>query len=110
MPRVLAAQLPQHVNEAVEVRGWLNNIRVFGKLNFLILRDRTGFTQVVIQDKAEYQKVAHLSPGSILTIQGRAAASSQTALGVEVVDPVISIDVAITEAPPIEYYKPEIPT
>ncbi|MEI8125921.1 MAG: OB-fold nucleic acid binding domain-containing protein, partial [Parachlamydiaceae bacterium] len=70
MKRILASELVNHVNQSVTVRGWLNNLRAFGKLNFLILRDRTGFIQVVIDNKEDYRKVADLQPGSILTISG----------------------------------------
>lgn len=108
MKRVLSSELAQHLNQAVTVRGWLNNIRAIGKVNFLILRDRTGFIQVVIQEKEEYHKVAHLQPGSILTISGQAIESSQTPLGAEMVHPKITVEVPIKDVPPIEYYKPEM--
>jgi nondiscriminating aspartyl-tRNA synthetase len=91
------------------LRGFLHNIRAIGKVNFLILRDRSGFIQVVIQDKNAFQKVANLQPGSILSIQGKAIRSPQAELGVEIVQPEISVEVAITDVPPIEYYKPKIP-
>lgn len=108
MTRVLAKDLLDHINQTVELRGWLNAIRPFGKVNFLILRDRTGFSQIVIQDKSEWQKISHLQPGSILSIKGEALASSQADLGVEVINPIISVEVPITEVPPIEYTKPQI--
>ena len=108
MTRVLAQNLSQHIDQTIEVQGWLNNIRPFGKINFLVLRDRTGFLQIVIQDKKEYQKIAHLQPGSILRIKGQVAASSQLTLGAEIINPEISIEVPINEVPPIEYYKPEM--
>lgn len=107
MKRILAHQLSQHVNQKVQVKGWLNNVRAFGKVNFVILRDRTGFLQVVVQDKQEFQKIAHLQPGSILTIEGNVV-PSQAELGVEIVDPQIIVEVPITEVPLIEYYKPEL--
>lgn len=106
--RVLAAELSQHLNQPIRLRGWLNNIRPFGKLNFLILRDRTGFAQIVIDLKEEYQKVSHLQPGSILTITGTAVASAQAALGVEVVSPKIDVEIPIKEIPAVDYFKPEI--
>lgn len=109
MPRVLASQLCQHLDQQVVVRGWLNNVRVFGKINFLILRDRTGYTQVLIEDKQEFQKVAHLQPGSILSIKGLVRESSHADLGVELINPCVSVEIPITEVPPIEYYKPKIP-
>ncbi len=106
--RVLAAEMPQQMNQIIQVRGWLNNIRSLGKVNFLILRDRSGFLQVVIQDKNEYLKIAHLQPGSILSIKGQVVASSQMGLGCELINPEILVEVPITDASPIEYYKPEL--
>ena len=110
MKRVLATSLPQLLDQQVTVRGWLNNLRSFGKLNFLILRDRTGFLQIVIQDKTEYAKIAHLQPGTILTIKGKVVASAQEGLGVEIIDPSIEVEVPIEAISPVEYYKPVIPS
>lgn len=110
MGRILANELSKHINEKVEVRGWLNNIRPFGKINFLILRDRTGFIQVLIEDKEQYQKISSLQPGSILKVTGEAIASSQAELSVEIIRPSIVVEVPIVEVPPVEYYKPKIPS
>lgn len=108
MKRVLSSELPQHIDQPVEIRGWLNNTRPFGKLNFLILRDRGGFAQIVIEDKESYRKIASLQPGSVLRVTGTVVQSPYAELGVEVIKPVISVEVPIQEAPPVEYYKPEI--
>lgn len=109
MTRLCAIELHHHLNTSVTIRGWLNNIRAIGKVNFLILRDRTGLIQVVIQDKTEYQKISHLQPGSILKIEGEVV-SSQSDLGVEIINPKIAVESPVTDVPPIEYYKPKIPT
>lgn len=109
MKRILASELNQHINQTVELKGWLNNVRAMGKVNFLILRDRSGFSQTVIQDKTEYDKIVHLQPGSILTVNGKAIESSQAPHGVEVVNPTITVQVPISEISPLEYYKPQIP-
>lgn len=108
MRRILATELIQFVDQPVELKGWLNNIRPFGKINFLILRDRTGFSQILIEDKEEYRKVANLQPGSILRIRGTAVRSPHAELGVEVIKPSIQVEVPIHDVPPVEYYKPEI--
>lgn len=107
MHRTLAKEVPNSIGKHVVVRGWLNNLRAMGKLAFLLLRDRTGLIQVVIEDKAEIQKVSDLQPGSILTVHGRIVASN-SAYKAEVVDPKIVVDNPIREVPPIEYYKPEL--
>ncbi len=48
MERVWIEDLGKFVGEEVEVRGWLFNKRSSGKVRFLIVRDGTGFLQVVM--------------------------------------------------------------
>lgn len=110
MNRVLAAELSKNIGQRVFLRGWLNNVRPLGKVNFLILRDRSGFAQIVIQDKEEFKKISHLQTGSIISVEGQAVATAQAGLGFEVIDPKIHIEVPIHEVPQVEYYKPEIPS
>lgn len=107
--RVLARELPNCVEKRVHVRGWLNNLRSMGKLAFLLLRDRSGLVQIVIENKEELQKVSDLQPGSILSIEGQTVASN-SAYKVEIIDPKITVENPIREVPPIEYYKPELHT
>lgn len=109
MKRSLATELKDMHGKSVKVCGWLHTIRAFGKVNFLILRDRSGLIQVVIQDKEEYKKISHLQPGSIIEVNGEAIASSQAELGVEILNPTITVQVPIKEIAPLEYYKPKIP-
>lgn len=108
MKRVLSSELSQHVGQVVCLRGWLNNLRAFGKINFLILRDRSGFSQIVVENKEELKKISNLQPGSVLTVVGRVRSSQQAELGVEIIEPVLTLEAAVTEAPVVEYYKPEI--
>lgn len=108
MQRILAKALIQSIDQKVRICGWLNNLRSMGKLSFLLLRDRTGLIQVVIENKEELAKISDLQPGSILQVQGRVAASKEAMLKVEVVDPEIRVMQPIRAIPPIEYYKPEI--
>lgn len=109
MERILASELPKHKDKNVFLWGWLNNIRSLGKLNFLIIRDRTGFIQVLIQDPEELKKISNLQPGSILKVKGLVKISNEAELGIEIINPFIEVEVPILEAPPIEYYKPKIP-
>jgi nondiscriminating aspartyl-tRNA synthetase len=108
MKRTLSSELAHCLDEPVMLRGWLNNLRAFGKLNFLILRDRAGLVQVVIESKEELQKIAHLHPGSVLRIKGKVVASAQAGLGVEIINPTIEVESAVLEPPLLEYYKPEM--
>lgn len=103
--RVLSNELSKRIGEKVLMRGWLNNHRLFGKLTFLLLRDRTGLTQVVIENKDELLKIAHLQPGSILRVEGIVASTNGK---IELVEPHIIVENPIHAVPPIEYYKPEM--
>lgn len=109
MDRVLARELSNCLDKKVRVRGWLNNLRAMGKLGFLLLRDRSGLAQIVIENKEELKKIAHLQPGSILTIAGRAVFSNSV-YKVEIIEPEITVENPILEVSPIEYYKPELHT
>ena len=108
MKRVLASDLLSFVDQTVMVSGWMNSFRSLGKLGFLILRDRSGFAQIVIEDKALSKHLSELFPGSVLCVVGKVAQSEEAGLGVEIRDPKISVEVPIHEPPPIEYYKPEL--
>ncbi len=107
--RILARELPNCIEQFVFVRGWLNNLRTLGKLAFLLIRDRTGLAQIVIEKQEELQKVADLQPGSILSIEGKVVPSSSV-YQVEIINPKIRVENPIREVPPIEYYKPELHT
>jgi nondiscriminating aspartyl-tRNA synthetase len=110
MKRVLAKDLKENAGKEVTLCGWLHALRDLGKISFLILRDHSGFSQVVIADKAMQQTLRSLSVGSVLSVQGKASLQPQLDAGVEVVDPKVEVVSSIKEAPPIEYYKPEIPS
>jgi len=52
MPKTIYIQdIAQHVGEEVTLRGWLHNRTDKGKLQFLQMRDGTGFVQCVVFEK-----------------------------------------------------------
>jgi asparaginyl-tRNA synthetase len=52
MEAVRIEEFRRHVGEEVLVRGWLHNKRSSGKLQFLIVRDGSGFAQAVLAKAA----------------------------------------------------------
>ena len=48
--RVFINELKSNIGKKVTVGGWVHNIRDQGKLNFVLLRDRTGIVQIVTDD------------------------------------------------------------
>jgi nondiscriminating aspartyl-tRNA synthetase len=110
MDRSISSELSLLIGKKVCVQGWLNNVRQMGKLNFLILRDRGGLCQIVIEDAAEFAKIKNLFPGSVLSVVATVVKNEKIERGFELISPQITCMVPILEAPEIEYYKPEIPS
>ena len=48
MNAIHISDFPRHTGETATVRGWIANRRSSGKIHFLVVRDGTGFLQVVI--------------------------------------------------------------
>jgi asparaginyl-tRNA synthetase len=64
-----------HVGEEVLLRGWLHNKRSSGKLQFLIVRDGSGYTQAVVSKAAvpaeAWEALAAAGQESALELGGR---------------------------------------
>jgi asparaginyl-tRNA synthetase len=62
------------IGKNVTIKGWLHNRRSSGKIHFLVVRDGTGFLQVVMGkrdvDEATFQKADHLSQESAIIVTG----------------------------------------
>jgi len=108
MERVLAYELARYIDQKVKLRGWVHALRPFGKLNFIILRDRTGLSQILIEEKESFKKIAHIQVGTVLSVIGKVVKSEQAELGYEIVDPLIEIESLVKDPLPIEYNKPEM--
>src|SRR5215813_3289917 len=72
---VQVADLPQHVDEEVTLKGWLYNKRSSGKLHFLELRDGSGIANCVVYIKdvpAEvFARADKLAQESALIVHGK---------------------------------------
>lgn len=106
--RILSGQLAAHVGEEVLVKGWLHSIRSLGKINFVLLRDREGVMQIVVEDKEQYTQIKNLQPGSILYVTGEVKEASNLESGAEVINPRIEVERPVIDVPPVEYSKPEV--
>ena len=63
--RVFIDEIARHVDQEVELRGWLYQRRSKGKIHFLILRDGTGFLQAtVVQGRDQRAHAVSSRPAS----------------------------------------------
>lgn len=104
--RTLSSQAAQHIGETITVQGWLHKKRILGGLTFINLRDRRGLIQVVIKDKDEVEKLRGLHIGTVLTVSGLVTEEPRAPGGAELHDAVLTVQVPVTEEPPIEIDKP----
>jgi asparaginyl-tRNA synthetase len=81
------SELPHHLNEPAALRGWLVQRRRQGKIQFLILRDGTGFLQVTLVQgelpQEAFEEADHLPLESALEISGLVRQDSRAPGGVE---------------------------
>ena len=75
--------------QTVTIKGWLHNRRSSGKIHFLVVRDGTGFLQVVMGkrdvDEATFQKADHLGQESAVIVTGTVKEEPRAAGGYEMI-------------------------
>lgn len=103
--RIISSHLPNHIDEAVTMRGWLHKVRRMGGLSFVVLRDRGGLCQMVVDTKDEIAKLEGLYNGTILTVQGKVKPEPRAPAGVELSAVKLTVEVPVTQVPPVEVDK-----
>lgn len=84
MLRTVIGDLRSHIDETVMIKGWLHVLRDQKKIQFLVLRDRTGMVQITHwkpNDEALAALVSTLTTESALTITGKVADNPSVKLG-----------------------------
>lgn len=104
--RTLAKELANSVGKQVTVQGWIHKKRLLGGIAFINLRDRSGLTQIVTEDKDEVEKLRGLQIGTVLSVTGTVTEEPRAPGGAELHDPKIEVIVPVTEEPAIEIDKP----
>ena len=82
-------KLGDRVGQTVTIKGWLHNRRSSGKIHFLVVRDGTGFLQVVMGkrdvDEATFTRADHLSQESAIIVTGTVKAEPRAMGGYELI-------------------------
>lgn len=84
MKRTLIKDLNQHIDEVVTIQGWLHTLRDQKSMQFLIIRDRTGLTQVAHFKKGNpelAEVVSSLGTESALRVTGKVIKNEIVKLG-----------------------------
>lgn len=106
MMRVLSKDVASHIGKEIIIQGWLHKKRLLGGLNFINVRDRSGLTQVVIEDAKEIEKLRGMQIGTVLSVKGKVVKEERAPGGAELHNAVVTVEVPVTDEPPIEIDKP----
>jgi nondiscriminating aspartyl-tRNA synthetase len=102
--RTLTAHLPEATpGSEVLLQGWVHRRRELATVTFVVVRDRSGLAQVVVQPGVEVPPEE--TPVSVV---GTATANPQAPGGVEVTDPVITALSEPAETPAVELWRPTL--
>ncbi|NLM38284.1 MAG: aspartate--tRNA(Asn) ligase [Firmicutes bacterium] len=80
MERTLAKEARQKTGRRVRLCGWVHRLRDLGNLTFLMLRDRSGLIQVVLEGKDHPE----LRQETVVQVEGKVVASDKAPDGVEI--------------------------
>ena len=89
IPTISIHRIGEHAGQDVQVQGWLHNRRSSGKIHFLVVRDGTGFLQVVMgkNDVGEdaFKAADHLAQETSIVVRGNVRADARAKGGFELV-------------------------
>src|SRR5579872_2472153 len=104
LPRTLNSELPEHSGRRVRVQGWVHAVRKFGAVNFLILRDRSGMVQAILEPE-ELEKLAGLQDETVVAVEGTVAEEPRASGGVELREVSLRVIAPVTDVLPFEINK-----
>ncbi len=87
MSAVLIRHLQEYIGQEVEVEGWLHQKRSSGKIQFLQIRDGSGFVQgVLVKEEVDpevFENAGHLTQESSIRLIGEVKKDDRAPSGVE---------------------------
>jgi len=107
MKHIVASELSQHVGQRVQMAGWLHNLRRMGRVNFLLLRDRTGLAQAVL-GKEDLAPLEGLQIETVLEASGAVVEAPAAPQGLELHEVELKVITPVTDTLPFELNQPHI--
>jgi len=89
MERIYVSDIPKMDGTEVKLAGWVEEIRLLGKTNFIVLRDRSGKSQIIIKKGEADEKILdllkNLTKESVVLVEGKVKLNKEAPNGLEVV-------------------------
>lgn len=106
--RTYTNEVARNVGKKVSVSGWIHKIRKLGGITFLVIRDRRGLVQAVVEKKEAVKTLSELSTESVVTIEGMVAREERAPGGAEIRVDKVELISKVAEELPIEINKKEM--
>jgi nondiscriminating aspartyl-tRNA synthetase len=106
--RIYTNEVSGSIGKSVSISGWVHKIRKMGGITFLVIRDRMGLTQAVVEKKEANKILADLTTESVVTIEGKVAKEDRAPDGAEIKVDKVTLISKVTEELPIEINKKEM--
>jgi len=106
MERLLSSEALLRPGDTVRLAGWVHNIRDFRDVKFLILRDRGGLIQTII-DPSSGIDCRDLGKEFVVELEGKVVSDSRALGGAEVRLSSLKV-LARAEEPPLEINRPAL--
>ncbi|EID77436.1 aspartyl-tRNA synthetase [Rhodococcus opacus RKJ300 = JCM 13270] len=90
------------------VEGWIHRRRQLATVTFVIVRDRSGYAQVVITDPTVRDHITQLPEETVVRVTGTLTENGKAPGGVEILDPTVSALSAPSQPQPIELWRPTL--
>ena len=89
MKRINVNELSNHIGETVLIKGWVSQFRKLSKISFIVLRERTGYCQIIVPKSILEESI---SVESVVEIVGFVKEEKQSQYGgIEIVAESIKI-------------------
>jgi nondiscriminating aspartyl-tRNA synthetase len=106
MKRVMINELNNYVEREVLIKGWVHRVRKLSKVAFIILRDRTGLVQCVIDPKSI--DIKGIKNESVIEVIGAVRNGNNSTGAFEIQASFITVVSQVNEDTPIEVNSDEL--
>lgn len=106
--RILTDEISKHIGKEITMAGWVHKIRKLGAISFIVLRDRHGLAQAVVEDIKSLKALTDASTESVIELTGKVAKEDRAPHGAELRVGSVKVISAVNEELPIEINKKEL--
>lgn len=91
--------------KSIKVAGWIDEIRILGKIIFVSLRDSSGFVQVTAKNENNaklFNEIKNLKKEAVILVDGDCVKNKTAKTGIEVIPKKVTVLSAVKDVLPID--------